>query len=95
VQVVPETQVPLPAQPVPPHCDHFGRLPPEPLVLVPVAVELAAVEPVAELPLTAVAVPPSKLITDVYAGFVVKFAFQRQASPCPENVDGIQEYLSV
>jgi hypothetical protein len=90
VQVVPETQVPLPAQPVPPHCDHFERVPPEPLVLVPVAVELAA-----ELPLVAVAFPPSRLMTEVYAGFVVKFAFQRQASPSPENVDGIQEYLSV
>ena len=37
----------------------------------------------------------NKLITLVYAGFVEKSEFQRHASPCPENVLGIQEYLSV
>ena len=53
-----------------------------------VLVELdAAVEEVTD--------PPNKLMTDVYAGLVVKFAFQRQASPSPEKVDGIHEYRSV
>jgi hypothetical protein len=39
--------------------------------------------------------PPSTLIMAVYAGAVVKFAYQRHASPSPENALGIQEYLSV
>jgi hypothetical protein len=56
-QVVPATHVPLPDQPIPPHCDHFGRVPPPfPLVLVGDEEELVAV-PVGEE-------PPSRLITE-------------------------------
>jgi hypothetical protein len=45
--------------------------------------------------LDVIAEPPRRLTTAVYAGFFVKSAFQRQASPCPEKTDGIHEYLSV
>jgi hypothetical protein len=85
MQVVPATHVPDPDQPIPPHCEYFGSVPPV-LVLVDVAEELVAV---------AVTDPPRRLMTDVYAGLVLRSAFHRQASPSPENVLGIQEYLSV
>lgn len=39
--------------------------------------------------------PPRTLMTDVYAGLVERSSFHRQASPWPEKVPGIQEYLSV
>jgi hypothetical protein len=81
-------QVPLPDQPIPPHCDHFGRVPPV-LVLVEDAEELVAV------PVLVAAAPPRRLMTEVYAGLVLKSAFHKQASPWPEKVLGIQEYLSV
>jgi hypothetical protein len=86
-QVVPATQVPDPVHPSPAHCDHSGSVPPDDPVLVDVAEELVAV-PVDT-------VPPKKLMTEVYAGLVVRSEFQRQASPSPEKVLGIHEYSSV
>jgi hypothetical protein len=98
--VVPETQVPEPVHVNPAHCPHSAIVPPA-AALVVVVVELVVVV-VALLVLVAldtavelVTDPPKRLITEVYAGLVEKSAFQRHASPSPENVDGIHEYLSV
>ena len=42
----------------------------------------------------AVAAFESTLMSDVYAGLGVRSLENRQASPCPEKVEGTQEYLS-
>jgi hypothetical protein len=86
VQVVPAIHVPDPVQVNPAHCPQCG-----------ITTELPVDED-AELVVVLVtggAVPPRSTITAEYAGFVVKSAFQRQASPSPEKVDGIHEYKSV
>jgi hypothetical protein len=62
------------------------------LVVVVVALDVLVDE---EATVEEVTAPPKRLITLVYAGLVEKSEFQRHASPCPENVLGIQEYLSV
>jgi hypothetical protein len=38
--VVPATQVPDPVHPVPPHCDHFARVPPAAADVVAAALEV-------------------------------------------------------
>lgn len=87
MQIVPATQVPDPLQYTPPHWAYLASVPPEPeLVVLAVAVPVAVVEVVNVVNIivvgVAVAVPPRRLMTEAYAGFVVKSAFHKHASPC-------------
>lgn len=67
-----------------------------PVVDVDAAEEVVEVTKVVEVVEVLPPVPaPRALITDVYAGFVLRSLFHRHASPWPEKVLGIQEYLSV
>lgn len=93
-----EAQTVGPVQPVPPHWPHWDCVAVAAELVVVLVVRVVAIVVVAVMVAVLVAegtvVPAaeaSRLCTVSYAGFVVRLAQYRHASPWPEKVLGIQE----